>query len=59
MFLVQSIFTAIDLPKILWNELIKTIIYFKNQSPGINDITFYKLENNIWPNFSHLKMIDF
>lgn len=58
MFLVCSILVAMHLPKILWNELIKTIAYLKNQSPGINGIIPYKLDNHVCPNFSHLKVVD-
>lgn len=57
--LVCSFLAAIYLPKILWDELIKTVAYLKNQSPGINGITPYKLGNHVRLNLSHLKIVDF
>lgn len=47
------------LSKTLWNELIKTVAYLKNQSSGINGIIPYKLDNHICPNLSHLKVVGF
>ena len=32
------------------------VAYLKNWVISINEIIFYKLENNIKPNFSYLKM---
>ena len=54
---VRSILSAMHLPKTLWDELIKTVAYLKNQSPGINGITPYELSNHIRPNLSHLKVV--
>ena len=54
---VRSILSAMHLPKTLWDELIKTVAYLKNRSPGINGITLYELGNHIQPNLSHLKVI--
>ena len=51
------ILAAMHLPKTFWDELIKTIAYPKNQSPGINDIIPYELGNHVCQNFSHLKVI--
>ena len=45
------------LSKTLLDELIKTIAYLKNRSPGINVITSYELGNHICPNLSHLKVV--
>lgn len=57
MSLVYSILLAMHLLKILWDELIKTVIYFKNQSSGINGIIPYKLGNHMRPNPSYLKVV--
>ena len=58
MSLVCSILLAMHLPKTLWDELIKTITYFKNCSSGINGIIPYKLGNHIQPNLSQLKVVE-
>lgn len=57
MSLVCSISSVMHLPKTLWNEVRKTVVYFKNQSSSINSITPYKLGNHIWPNLSYLKVV--
>ena len=57
MSLVCSILAAMHLPKMLWDELIKTVAYLKNQSPDINGITPYELGNHIRSNASHLKVV--
>lgn len=57
MFTVQSIMSAIYLLKTLQDEPIKTVIYLKNQSPGINSIIHYQLSNHVCPNVSHLNVI--
>ena len=54
---VRSILSAMHLPKTLWDELIKTVAYLKNRSPGINGITAYELSNHVRPNLSHLKVV--
>ena len=54
---VRSILSAMHLPKTLWDELIKTVAYLKNRSPGINGITPYELGNHIRPDLSHLKVV--
>ena len=54
---VRSILAAMHLPKTLWDELIKTVAYLKNRSPGINGITPYELGNHVRPNLSHLKVV--
>ena len=57
MSLIQSILAAMHLPKTLWDELIKTVIYLRNQSPSINDITSYELDNYVCPDLSHLEVV--
>ncbi len=57
MSLVRSILSTMHLPKTLWDELIRTVAYLKNRSPGINGITPYELGNHIRPNLSHLKVV--
>lgn len=57
MFPICLISSAMHLAKILWDKLIKTVIYLNNQSLDINDITLYKLDNHTCPNFNHLKVI--
>lgn len=47
------------LPKTLWNKLIKTVTYLKEESPDINSIPPYKLANHVCPNLSHLKVVAF
>ena len=54
---VRSILSAMYIPETLWDELIKTFAYLKNRSPGINDVTSYKLDNHIRPNLIHLKVV--
>ncbi len=54
---VRSILSAMHLPKTLWDELIKTVTYLKNRSPGINGITTYELGNHIRADLSHLKVV--
>lgn len=56
-FFVCLILLAIYLPKIIWDELIKTVTYLKNSSPGINSITPYKFGYYIHPNLSNLKVV--
>lgn len=41
----------------LWDELIKTFSYLKNQSSYIHDIISYELENDISYNFCHLNVV--
>ncbi len=57
--LVQSNLAAIHLFRILSNEQIKTVVYLKNWSSAIKNITFYKLGNYTRPDFSYLKVIGF
>ena len=57
MSLVCLVLSAMHLSKTLWDELIKTVAYCKNQSPGINGITLYELGNHISPNLSYLKVV--
>ena len=59
MSLVRSILSAMHLPKTLWDELIRTVVYLKNRSPDINGITPYELGHHIRPNLSHLKVVGF
>lgn len=59
MFLVQCILAAINLPKMFWDKLIKTAVYFRNWIPGINNITSYELSNYFYLDFSHLKVVSF
>ena len=54
---VRSILADMHLPKTLWDELIKTVAYLKNRSPGINGITPYELGNHVRPDLSHLKVV--
>ncbi len=57
---ICSIFlAAIHLIKTLWNEEIKTVVYLKNRSFAINGITSYELDNHVWPDIIHLKVVGF
>lgn len=47
MLSVYPILLIMHLSKTLWNELIKTVAYLKNQSPDINSITPYELDNHM------------
>lgn len=57
MFWVRLISSAIYLPQILWEKLIKIITYHNNCSPTINDIICYKPANHSRSNQSHLKVV--
>ena len=57
MSLICSILFIKHLPKILWIELITTVLYIKNQSLRINDIIPYEIGNYTHPNLSHLKVL--
>lgn len=58
-FLVCLILSAMYLLKMLWDKLIKTVAYLKNQSFDINSIIIYKLKNHIQPNLSYPKIVGF
>ncbi len=54
---VRSILAHVHLPKMLWDELIKTVAYLKDPSPDINYITPYELDNHVRQDLSHLKVV--
>lgn len=57
--MICLILLVMHLPNMLWDKLIGTVIYLKNQSPGINNIIPYELGNHIYPNLSFLKVVRF
>ncbi len=54
---VRSILAAMHLPRTLWDELIKTVVYLKNRSLGIKGNTPYELGNHTRSDLSHIKVV--
>ena len=57
MFSVRSIFSIMKLPKSLWLEILKTVAYLKNRSPGIDGITPFEHLKGEKPKLRHLKIV--
>ena len=54
---VRSILSTMKLPKSLWLEILKTVAYLKNRSPGIDGITPFEHLKGEKPNLRHLKIV--
>lgn len=57
MSFIRLIIKSMKLPKSLWGEILKTMVYLKNQSLSQKGVTPYKKVNAQKPNFMYLQII--
>ena len=54
---VRSILSSMKLPRALWAEILKAVVYLKNRSPANDGVTPYERLHGIKPDLAHLRVL--